>query len=50
VQTLREGLGPDLDIAVDFHANTSPSVAAVIIKELDPLHLLWVARGAGYGR
>ena len=42
VQTLREGLGPDLDIAVDFHAKTSPSVAAVIIKELDPLHLLWV--------
>lgn len=42
VQTLRDGLGPDLDIAVDFHAKTSPSVAAVIIKELDPLHLLWV--------
>ena len=42
VQTLREGLGPDLDIAVDFHAKTSPSVAAVIIKELDALHLLWV--------
>jgi galactonate dehydratase len=42
VQTLREGLGPDLDIAVDFHAKTSPSVAAVIIKELDPLRLLWV--------
>lgn len=42
VQTLREGLGPDIDIAVDFHAKTSPSVASVIIKELDPLHLLWV--------
>src|SRR6516225_3530999 len=42
VETLREGLGPDIDIAVDFHAKTSPSVAAVIIKELDPLHLLWV--------
>ena len=42
VQMLREGLGPDIDIAVDFHAKTSPSVAAVIIKELEPLHLLWV--------
>jgi galactonate dehydratase len=42
VQTLREGLGPDIDIAVDFHAKTSPSVAAVIIKELEPLRLLWV--------
>ncbi len=42
VQMLREGLGPDIDIAVDFHAKTSPTVAAVIIKELDPLELLWV--------
>src|SRR5579883_801024 len=42
VETLREGLGPDIDIAVDFHAKTSPSVASVIIKELEPLHLLWV--------
>src|ERR1700749_256303 len=42
VQALREGLGAEIDIAVDFHAKTSPSVAAVIIKELDPLELLWV--------
>jgi galactonate dehydratase len=42
VEMLREGLGPDIDIAVDFHAKTSPTVASVIIKELDPLNLLWV--------
>jgi galactonate dehydratase len=42
VQMLREGLGPEIDIAVDFHAKTSPTVASVIIKELDPLELLWV--------
>ena len=42
IETLREGLGPDLDIAVDFHAKTSPTVASVIIKELEPLRLLWV--------
>jgi galactonate dehydratase len=42
IEILREGLGPDIDIAVDFHAKTSPSVAAVIIKEVEPLHLLWV--------
>jgi galactonate dehydratase len=42
VQMLREGLGPDIDIAVDFHAKTSPTVASIIIKELDPLELLWV--------
>jgi len=42
LETLREGLGPEIDIAVDFHAKTSPSVASVIIKEVEPLHLLWV--------
>ena len=42
LEMLREGLGPEIDIAVDFHAKTSPSVASVIIKEVEPLHLLWV--------
>lgn len=42
MQTLREGLGADLDIGVDFHAKTSPSVASIIIKEVEPLNLLFV--------
>jgi galactonate dehydratase len=42
METLREGLGPDLDIAVDFHAKTSPSVASTIVKEVEPLNLLFV--------
>jgi galactonate dehydratase len=42
LQFLREGLGPDIDIAVDFHAKTSPSVATIICKEIEPLKLLWV--------
>ena len=42
LQFLREHLGDDLDIGVDFHAKTSPSVASVIIKEIEPLHLLFV--------
>ena len=42
IAALREGLGPDIDIAVDFHAKTSPSVASIIIKELEPLNLLFV--------
>jgi galactonate dehydratase len=42
MQMMREGLGPDLDIAVDFHAKTSPSVASVIVKEVEPLNLLFV--------
>ncbi len=39
---LREGLGPDIDIAVDFHAKTSPSVASILVKEVEPLNLLFV--------
>jgi galactonate dehydratase len=42
MQMLREGLGPDIDIGIDFHAKTSPSVASVIINEVEPLHLLFV--------
>ena len=42
IQMLREGLGPDIDVAVDFHAKTSPSVASIIAKEVEPLNLLWV--------
>ncbi len=42
VQALREGLGPDIDIAIDFHAKTSPSVARILIKEMEPLNLLFV--------
>jgi galactonate dehydratase len=42
MQILRENLGPDIDIGVDFHAKTSPAVATVIIKEVEPLNLLFV--------
>ena len=42
LEVLREALGPDIDIAVDFHAKTSPSVASVIVKEIEPLNLLFV--------
>lgn len=42
MQLLREGLGPKIDIAIDFHAKTSPSVASILIKEVEPLNLLFV--------
>jgi galactonate dehydratase len=42
LQMIREAIGPDIDIAVDFHAKTSPSVASVIVKEIEPLNLLFV--------
>lgn len=37
----REKLGDSIDIAVDFHAKTSPAVASILCKEVEPLHLLW---------
>ncbi len=42
IQMLRESLGPEIDIAVDFHAKTSPSVASLIVKEVEPLNLLFI--------
>ena len=42
IQMTREVLGPNIDIAVDFHAKTSPSVASIIAREIEPLNLLFV--------
>jgi galactonate dehydratase len=42
MQMLRETLGPNIDIAVDFHAKTSPSVASILLREIDPLGFLFV--------
>jgi galactonate dehydratase len=39
---MREALGPEIDIACDFHAKPSPSVASMIVKEVEPLNLLFV--------
>jgi galactonate dehydratase len=39
---LREGLGDDVDIGIDFHAKCSPSVAAILCKEVEPLNLMFV--------
>ena len=42
MEMLREGLGPDIDIGVDFHAKTSPTVASILVKEVEPLNLLFI--------
>ncbi len=42
IQTLREGLGDDIDIGVDFHAKTSPSVATILCREVEPLKLMFI--------
>jgi galactonate dehydratase len=42
IQMQREVLGPDIYIAVDVHAKTSPSVASSNVKEVEPLNLLFI--------
>jgi galactonate dehydratase len=42
MQMLRESLGPDIDIAVDFHTKTSSSVASIRVKEIEPLNLRFI--------
>jgi galactonate dehydratase len=42
MQRVREGLGDSIDIAVDFHAKMGPAVASIMIKEVEPLNLLFV--------
>ena len=39
---MREELGPEIDIGIDFHAKTSPAVASILCKEVEPLKLLFV--------
>jgi galactonate dehydratase len=39
---LREVMGDQIDIAVDFHAKTSPAVAVQICREVEPLNLMFV--------
>jgi galactonate dehydratase len=41
METLRLGLGPNLDFAVDFHAKPSPSVSSILVREIEPFHLLF---------
>ena len=42
IARLREGLGDEIDIGIDFHAKCSPSVATVICREVEPLNLMFV--------
>jgi galactonate dehydratase len=42
VATLRENLGDEIDIGIDFHAKTSPSVASILCKEMEPLRLMFI--------
>lgn len=39
---MREAAGKDVDIAVDFHGRISPAMAPILMRELEPLHLMFV--------
>jgi galactonate dehydratase len=39
---LREAVGPDADIGIDFHGAISPATAKLLIKELEPLQPMFV--------
>ncbi|MCX6596577.1 MAG: galactonate dehydratase [Acidobacteria bacterium] len=42
VETLRTNLGDEIDIGIDFHAKTSPSVASILCKEMEPYKLMFI--------
>jgi galactonate dehydratase len=42
VETLRTNLGDEIDIGIDFHAKTSPSVASILCKDMEPYKLLFI--------
>ncbi len=42
VQAIRDKLGYDMDIALDFHGRVHKSMARILMKELEPLHPLFV--------
>ncbi|WP_026487389.1 galactonate dehydratase [Caldanaerobius polysaccharolyticus] len=42
VQSIREVLGYDIDIALDFHGRVHKSMARVMMKELEPYKLMFV--------
>ena len=42
IAAMREAVGPAIDIAIDFHRATSPALAKVLLRELEPLKPLFV--------
>lgn len=39
---VRDAVGPDLDIAIDFHGRTTPAMAKRLIAALEPYHPMFV--------
>ena len=42
VAAIRDALGPDFGIAVDFHGRVHQAMARVLMKELEPYHLMFI--------
>ena len=42
VAEIREALGPNFGIAVDFHGRVHQAMARVLMKELEPYHLMFI--------
>ena len=42
VAAMRDAVGQDIDIAIDFHRATSPALAKILLRELEPLRPLFV--------
>ena len=42
VAAVREVIGPDRDVAVDFHGRVSPALARELCRALEPLHPMFV--------
>src|ERR1700754_706593 len=42
VAAVREAIGPDRDVAIDFHGRVSPAVARQLCRALEPLHPMFV--------
>jgi L-alanine-DL-glutamate epimerase-like enolase superfamily enzyme len=42
VVTLRVNLGEEIDTGIDFHAKTSPAVASILRREMEPYKLLFI--------
>lgn len=42
VQSIRDVLGYKMDIALDFHGRVHKAMARVLMKELEPLHLMFI--------
>lgn len=42
IAAMREAAGKNVDIAVDFHGRISPAMAPILMKELEPYHLMFI--------